>query len=83
MAQLKIGFFSQEVSPKITKNRDPCLTESGLSSPGMMSEVIVPFLELPGIRKTPPGKLTSKTDFLRLLYGSVDGNFSGFRGEIR
>ena len=60
-----------------------CLTESGLSSPGMMSEVIVPLLELPGIRKTPPGKLTSKTDFLLLLYGSVDGNFSGFQGEIR
>ena len=34
-------------------------------------------LELHGIKKTPPGKLSSKADFLRLLYGSVDGNFSG------
>ena len=48
----------------------------------MMSEVIVPLLELPGIRKTPPEKLLSKADFLCLLYGSVDGNFSGFQDEI-
>ena len=30
-----------------------------------------------GIKKTPPGKLSFKADFLRLLYGSVDGNFNG------
>ena len=58
------------------------LTVSGLSSPGMMSEVIVPLLALPGIKKTPPGKLLSLAQFLCRLYGSVDGNFSGFRGKI-
>ena len=55
-----------------------------------MSEVIVLLLELHGIKKTPPGKLASKADFLCLLYGSVDGMapayyapLDGFRGKIR
>ena len=53
-----------------------CLTVSGLSSPGAMASWH-DVLEMHGIKKTPPGKLSSKADFFYLLYGSVDGNFSG------
>ena len=47
-----------------------------------MSEVVVPLLDLPALAKTPSGKLPSKADFLCLLWGSVGGNFVGFRGKI-
>ena len=45
-----------------------------------MSPVILPLLDLPALDRTPEGKLPSKSDFLRLLWGYVDGNFVGFRG---
>ena len=47
-----------------------------------MSEVIVSLPELHGIKKPPPGKPSSKAEFLCLLYGNVDGNLSGSRGKI-
>ena len=47
-----------------------------------MSEVIVPLLDLPALVKAPLGQLPSKADFLRLLWGSVGGNFVGFQGKI-
>ena len=52
------------------------------SPPDIMSEIVVPLLELPGTKKAPAGKLPSKADFLCLLYGSVGGNFVGFQGKI-
>ena len=52
--------------------------------PGDMSETLVPLLELPSTKKTPPVRLPSKADFLCLLYGCVGGtgNFVGFQGKI-
>ena len=52
------------------------------SPPDIMSEILVPLLELPVTKKAPAGKLPSKADFLCLLYGSVEGNFEGFQGKI-
>ena len=46
----------------------------------MENGVVVPLLDLPALEKTPRGTLASKADFLRLLWGYVDGNFVGFRG---
>ena len=57
-----------------------CLTVA--SPPDIMSEILVPLLELPVTKKAPAGKLPSKADFLCLLYGSVEGNFEGFQGKI-
>ena len=48
----------------------------------MENGVIVPLLDLPALEKTLRGTLASKADFLRLLWGFVDGDFVGFRGEI-
>ena len=48
----------------------------------MENGVIVPLLDLPALEKTPRGTPASKADFLRLLWGFVDGDFVGFRGEI-
>ena len=48
----------------------------------MENGVVVPLLDLPALEKTPRGTLASKADFLRLLWGYVDGNFVGFRGKI-
>ena len=54
-----------------------------MASPSdIMSEIVVPLLELPGIKKAPAGKLPSKADFLCLLYGSIGDNFVGFQGKI-
>ena len=47
----------------------------------MENGVVVPLLDLPALEKTPRGTLASKADFLRLLWGYVDGNFVGFRGK--
>ena len=47
-----------------------------------MPEVVFPLLDLSALAKTPSGKLPSKADFLCLLWGSVGGNFVGFRGKI-
>ena len=47
-----------------------------------MSEVLVPLLEEPGVKKAPAGRLPSKADFLCLLWGAVGGNFVGFQGKI-
>ena len=48
----------------------------------MENGVVVPLLDLPALEKTPRGTLASKADFLRLLWGFVDGNFVGFRGKL-
>ena len=48
----------------------------------MENGVIVPLLDLPALEKTPRGALASKSDFLRLLWGFVIGDFVGFRGKI-
>ena len=48
----------------------------------MENGVVVPLLDLPALEKTPRRTLASKADFLRLLWGYVDGNFVGFRGKI-
>ena len=48
----------------------------------MENGVVVPLLDLPALEKTPRGTLASKADYLRLLWGYVDGNFVGFHGKI-
>ena len=45
-------------------------------------KIAINYVELPGTKKAPAGKLPFKAGFLCLLYGSVGGNFVGFQGKI-
>ena len=41
---------------------------------------MIPILEEPGLPRAPPGKLPSKCDVIRLLWGHMGDNMAEFKG---